>query len=134
MEEEAWHGGRVGFEHHDEPLGAQQLLHRRVAEYFIYDRARERLEAYRLPMPEASRYERIAPEKGRYRSEALGLEFELAGGKLRLWAGNAPQSSTLAGSSTVKREPSPCTLSTRMWPPSWVTICCEIHSPSPSPP
>jgi Uma2 family endonuclease len=60
-----------------------------IAEYFIYDRARERLEAYRLPGSEAGRYERIPLEEGRYRSEVLGLEFELAGGKLRLWVGNA---------------------------------------------
>jgi Uma2 family endonuclease len=60
-----------------------------IPEYFIYDRARERLEAYRLPSPEARRYERIPPEAGRYRSEVLGLELELAHGKLRLWAGNA---------------------------------------------
>ncbi|MCY1075293.1 Uma2 family endonuclease [Archangium sp. miwbw1] len=60
-----------------------------IPEYFIYDRARERLEAYRLPAPEARRYERIPLEAGRYRSEVLGLEFELAGGKLRLWVGNA---------------------------------------------
>ncbi|QRN93245.1 Uma2 family endonuclease [Archangium violaceum] len=60
-----------------------------IPEYFICDRARERLEAYRLPSPEAKRYERIPLEEGRYRSEVLGLEFELAGGKLRLWVGNA---------------------------------------------
>ncbi|HSP78180.1 MAG TPA: Uma2 family endonuclease, partial [Myxococcaceae bacterium] len=60
-----------------------------IPEYFIYDRAKEQLLAYRLPSPEARRYERIPPEQGRYRSEVLGLEFELAEGKLRLWAGNA---------------------------------------------
>ena len=60
-----------------------------IPEYFIYDRAKEQLLAYRLPAPEARRYERIPPEKDRYRSEVLGLEFELAEGKLRLWAGNA---------------------------------------------
>jgi Uma2 family endonuclease len=60
-----------------------------IAEYFIYDRAREQLLAYRLPTPEAREYERIAPERGRYRSEVLGLDFELAGGELWLWAGNA---------------------------------------------
>jgi Uma2 family endonuclease len=60
-----------------------------IPEYFIYDRSREQLLAYRLPSPEAREYERIPPEKGRYRSEVLGLEFELAGGELLLWAGNA---------------------------------------------
>ncbi|HSP78675.1 MAG TPA: Uma2 family endonuclease, partial [Myxococcaceae bacterium] len=60
-----------------------------IPEYFIYDRAREQLLAYRLPSPEARQYESIPPEEGRYRSEVLGLEFEMMGGKLRLWAGNA---------------------------------------------
>ncbi|WP_375771007.1 Uma2 family endonuclease [Archangium gephyra] len=73
----------------DAEYNVERYARLRIPEYFIYDRARERLEAYRLPTPEASRYERIAAEKGRYRSEVLGLEFELAGGKLRLWAGNA---------------------------------------------
>ncbi len=58
-----------------------------IPEYFIYDRARERLWAYRLPAPEARQYEPIAPEEGRYRSE--GLELEVSAGKLHLWAGNA---------------------------------------------
>ncbi|HEX5754508.1 MAG TPA: Uma2 family endonuclease [Archangium sp.] len=60
-----------------------------ISEYFIYDRARERLWAYRLPAPEARQYEPIAPEEGRYRSEVLGLELEVSEGKLQLWAGNA---------------------------------------------
>jgi len=60
-----------------------------IPEYFIYDRARQRLEAYRLPSPEARQYERMAPEQGRYRSEVLGLELEVAEGKLQLWAGTA---------------------------------------------
>ncbi|WNG13387.1 Uma2 family endonuclease [Cystobacter fuscus] len=60
-----------------------------VPEYFIYDRARQRLEAYRLPTPEARQYTSMVPERGRYRSEVLGLELEVAEGKLRLWAGNA---------------------------------------------
>ncbi|MFY0525532.1 Uma2 family endonuclease [Archangium gephyra] len=73
----------------DAEYNVERYARLRIPEYFIYDRARERLEAYRLPTPEASRYERIAPERGRYRSEVLGLEFELTGGTLRLWAGNA---------------------------------------------
>ncbi|HSP79202.1 MAG TPA: Uma2 family endonuclease [Myxococcaceae bacterium] len=60
-----------------------------IPEYFIYDRAREQLLAYRLPSPEARESAPIPPEAGRYRSEVLGLEFELAEGTLRLWAGNA---------------------------------------------
>jgi Uma2 family endonuclease len=48
-----------------------------VPEYFIYDREWERLEAYRLPGPDARQYAPIAPEQGRYRSEVLGLELEV---------------------------------------------------------
>jgi Uma2 family endonuclease len=60
-----------------------------IPEYFIYDRARQRLEAYRLPSPEAREYVRIAPEQGRYTSEVLGLELQIEEGRLRFWAGNA---------------------------------------------
>ena len=60
-----------------------------IPEYFIYDRARERLEAYRLPSPEAREYVRMEPKHGRYSSEVLGLELQLEGGRLRFWAGNA---------------------------------------------
>ncbi|HEX8434686.1 Uma2 family endonuclease [Archangium sp.] len=60
-----------------------------IPEYFIYDRARERLEAYRLPSPEAREYVRIEPRQGRYTSEVLGLELQLEAAKLRFWAGNA---------------------------------------------
>ncbi|PTL84439.1 Uma2 family endonuclease [Vitiosangium sp. GDMCC 1.1324] len=60
-----------------------------IPEYFIYDRSRERLEAYRLPRPGARRYERMEAKQGRYTSEVLGLDFEVVGEKLRLWAGNA---------------------------------------------
>jgi Uma2 family endonuclease len=59
-----------------------------IAEYFIYDRARERLEGYRLPSPEAREYERMEPRQGRYVSEVLGLELQLNEEGLRFWAGN----------------------------------------------
>jgi Uma2 family endonuclease len=60
-----------------------------IPEYFIYDRARQRLHAYRLPSPEARTYVPMEVERGRYRSEVLGLELEVVEGRLRLWAGNA---------------------------------------------
>ncbi len=60
-----------------------------IPEYFIYDRSRERLEAYRLASPEARQYTRMAPQQGRYVSEVLGLEFEVVDDELRVWAGNA---------------------------------------------
>ncbi len=60
-----------------------------IPEYFIYDRARQRLEGYRLATAEAREYTRLEPRHGRYMSEVLGLELEVAEEKLRLWAGNA---------------------------------------------
>jgi Uma2 family endonuclease len=60
-----------------------------IPEYFIYDRSREELLVYRLPTPTARKYERQQPRQGRYESRVLGLEFELAGDTLRLWAGDA---------------------------------------------
>jgi Uma2 family endonuclease len=60
-----------------------------IPEYFIYDRAKERLEAYRLPSPEARKYEPIPLEQGRYRSEVLGLQLQVEGERLRFWAGHA---------------------------------------------
>jgi Uma2 family endonuclease len=60
-----------------------------IPEYFIYDRARQKLEAYRQTTPKARKYTRLEPKRGRYYSEVLGLELEVAEEKLRLWAGNA---------------------------------------------
>ncbi|QRK11956.1 Uma2 family endonuclease [Archangium violaceum] len=60
-----------------------------IPEYFIYDRSRQRLEVYRLPEPGAKKYERVEAKEGRYSSEVLGLEFEVVGEKLQVWAGNA---------------------------------------------
>ncbi len=58
-----------------------------IPEYFIYDRARERLEGYRLESPEAREYTRLEPRHGRFTSRVLGLELELVDDKLRFWAG-----------------------------------------------
>jgi Uma2 family endonuclease len=59
-----------------------------IPEYFIYDRSREVLEAYRLPSPQAREYTPMKPKHGRYRSAVLGLEFEVVDEQLRLWAGD----------------------------------------------
>ncbi|KFA94727.1 Uma2 family endonuclease [Archangium violaceum] len=61
----------------------------RIPEYFIYDRARQRLYGYRLPSPEAREYVPIASEGGRFSSEVLGLELQVEEGRLRFWAGSA---------------------------------------------
>jgi Uma2 family endonuclease len=60
-----------------------------IPEYFIYDRSREELLAYRLPTPEARKYERQLARNGRCKSWVLGVEFEVADGTLRLWADSA---------------------------------------------
>jgi hypothetical protein len=60
-----------------------------ISEYFIYDRARQRLHGYRLPSPEAKQYVPIALERGSYGSQVLGLELQVEEGRLRFWAGNA---------------------------------------------
>jgi Uma2 family endonuclease len=73
----------------DAELNVERYARLGIPEYFIYDRAREQLLAYRLPSPEARRYERLVPKQGRFSSEVLGLELELVEGRLRLWAGNA---------------------------------------------
>ncbi|WP_437315159.1 Uma2 family endonuclease [Sorangium sp. So ce385] len=67
-----------------------------VREYFLFDRSRLRLHAYRLPAAQegdASRlrvYQRIVPQAGRFASEVLGLDLLLDGSRLRFFAGNAP--------------------------------------------
>ena len=61
-----------------------------IPEYFIYDRSREELLVYRLPTPEARKYERQQARQGRYEARVLGLEFEVVDDTLRIWAGNAP--------------------------------------------
>ncbi|MFY0563003.1 Uma2 family endonuclease [Archangium lansingense] len=60
-----------------------------IPEYFIYDRARQRLYGYRLPSPEAREYVPIASERGRYSSEVLGLQLQIEEGRLRFWSGTA---------------------------------------------
>ncbi|WP_129579171.1 MULTISPECIES: Uma2 family endonuclease [Sorangium] len=67
-----------------------------VREYFLFDRSRLRLHAYRLPAaqegdPSRPRvYQRIVPQSGRFASEVLGLDLLLDGSRLRFFAGNAP--------------------------------------------
>jgi Uma2 family endonuclease len=60
-----------------------------IPEYFIFDRGRLRLKAFRL-VPERRTYEAIVPQAGRYASEVLGLDLVLEGDKLRFFHGTAP--------------------------------------------
>jgi Uma2 family endonuclease len=60
-----------------------------IPEYFVYDRARQRIHAYRLTSPGAGRYQPIVPQAGRYASRVLGLDMVIQGGALRLFCGSA---------------------------------------------
>jgi len=61
-----------------------------IPEYFIYDRAKQKLHGYKQAGPGARRYVPMETRRGRYVSEVLGLELVLEGDRLRFWAGNAP--------------------------------------------
>lgn len=60
-----------------------------IPEYFLYDRANQRILGHRLPGPGATRYERILPQGGRYSSTVLGLDLAIQGGTLRFFQGMA---------------------------------------------
>lgn len=70
-----------------------------IAEYFIYDRARQQIHGYRLLGAGASRYQRIVPQLGHYRSGVLGLDLAIIGDNLRFLSGEAtlPVSADLIG-------------------------------------
>src|SRR5438477_90099 len=60
-----------------------------IPEYFLYDRARNQLAAYRLASPDAEVYTPIVPNHGMYESRVLGLEVQVEGDRLRFYAGTA---------------------------------------------
>jgi Uma2 family endonuclease len=64
-----------------------------ISEYFVFDRSRSSLYAYRLPAASPSgaarQYERLVPQAGRYGSQVLGLDLMLDDGKLRFSLGDA---------------------------------------------
>lgn len=61
-----------------------------IAEYFVVDRARDRLHGWRLAGPGAQAYKPILSKMLRYRSEALDLELALEDGQLRFYFADAP--------------------------------------------
>jgi Uma2 family endonuclease len=73
----------------DAEYNVQRYARLGIPEYFIYDRARQRLMGYRLATPHAREYTRLEPRQGRYASEVLGLELQVEGERLRFWAGHA---------------------------------------------
>ena len=60
-----------------------------IPEYFVFDRGRLRLKAFRLRTG-ARVYDPIVPQAGRYASVALGLDLVLEGDRLRFFHGTAP--------------------------------------------
>lgn len=60
-----------------------------IPEYFIYDRARQQLLAYRLAHPDDRTYARIVGQGGLYPSEVLGLDLAIQDGRLRFFHANA---------------------------------------------
>jgi Uma2 family endonuclease len=60
-----------------------------IPEYFVYDRAQQRIHGFRLVAPNARRYQRIVPQAGRYSSAVLGLDLAVQGGTLRFFQGMA---------------------------------------------
>lgn len=58
-----------------------------IPEYFVYDRARQRIVAYRLG--EGGRYQPILAQAGLYRSAVLGVDLAIVEGSLRFYQGTA---------------------------------------------
>lgn len=60
-----------------------------IPEYFVYDRLRQQIHGYRLPVAGAARYQRIVPQAGLYRSMVLGLDLAVMAGRLRFFYGTS---------------------------------------------
>ncbi len=73
----------------DAELNVARYARLGIPEYFIYDRARHWLYAYRLPAPGAKTYVPIVPQLGQYESVILGLNLALVGPQLRFYHANA---------------------------------------------
>jgi Uma2 family endonuclease len=73
----------------DAELNVARYARLGVPEYFLYDRARNRLAAYRLASPEARTYTAIVPNQGLYESRVLGLDVQVDKDRLRFYAGTA---------------------------------------------
>jgi Uma2 family endonuclease len=81
----------------DAELNVARYARLGIPEYFVYDRARNRLAAYRLDSPDARVYTAILPNHGFYESRVLGLDVQVDKDRLRFYAGTAllPESDEL---------------------------------------
>jgi len=73
----------------DAELNVARYARLGIPEYFLYDRARNRLAAYRLDSPDARTYTTIVPNEGLYESRVLGLDVHVDRERLRFYAGTA---------------------------------------------
>ena len=73
----------------DAELNVARYARLGIPEYFVYDRARNRLAAYRLASPDARVYTAILPNHGLYESRVLGLDVRVDKDRLRFYAGTA---------------------------------------------
>jgi Uma2 family endonuclease len=74
----------------DAELNVARYARLGIPEYFVYDRARNRLAAYRLASSDARVYTAILPNHGLYESRVLGLDVQVEEDRLRFYAGMAP--------------------------------------------
>ena len=58
-----------------------------IPEYFVYDRAQQRIRGHRLAGSGPRRYQPIVPQGGRYSSLVLGVDLAVEGGTLRFFHG-----------------------------------------------
>jgi Uma2 family endonuclease len=72
----------------DAELNVARYARLGIAEYFLYDRARNRLQAFRLSS-ETRTYSAILPQHGLYSSSVLGLDVQVEKDRLRFYAGTA---------------------------------------------
>jgi hypothetical protein len=73
----------------DAELNIERYARLGIPEYFIYDRARNRLAAYRLASPDARVYTAVLPNHGLYESRVLDLDVQVEQDRLRFCAGTA---------------------------------------------
>lgn len=73
----------------DAETNVKRYAHLGIPEYFLYDRARGKLSAYRLPAPGATSYAPIVPQQGMYASGVLGLDVQVEKDRLRFCHGTA---------------------------------------------
>ncbi|MBX3217049.1 MAG: Uma2 family endonuclease [Labilithrix sp.] len=73
----------------DAELNVARYARLAIPEYFLFDRARGHLHAYRLTSPESRTYTPILPQHGRFASSVLGLDIQVEDDRLRFYAGTA---------------------------------------------